>query len=301
MIGEPPLPRWPTRFCYRPAIDYEPGVTRRDPSPVIRVEGTYHVWYSKATVDPSGYSATVWHATSRDGLTWLEQSEALPAGAPDAWDGHGVFTPTTLLADGRYYLFYTAVPEPFDNDHGGPRGTPTAIGIAAADSPDGPWTRLGDPILRPGAVGTWDSHRVDDACLVARGGRYWLFYKGRELGRTPGQTKMGLAIAERPEGPYLKYPHNPVIDSGHEVCVWPHGPGIAALLAPVGPQGRTLQYAADGIHFAPVAKVQPPAAPGPFRADGYKDGVAPGITWGLCHDTSQERPFLLRFEVAVVG
>jgi len=32
-----------------PAIDYEPGVTRRDPSPVIKVGSLYYVWYSRST------------------------------------------------------------------------------------------------------------------------------------------------------------------------------------------------------------------------------------------------------------
>ena len=189
-------------------------------------------------VDPSGYHATVWYATSADGYRWVERGEAVGKGGAGQWDENGVFTPTVLTAEGRIYLFYTAVPKPFTNDRGGPKGTPTAIGVACADAPDGPWFKYdANPILRPGPPGAFDSHRVDDACLIVRGGRYWLYYQGRQAGQGPGQTKMGLAIAD----------------------------------APTGPQGSTVQYSADGLHFHQVSEVQPPSAPGPYRADAFQD------------------------------
>jgi len=287
-----------TEFTYRTAIPYEAGVSRRDPSPVLRVGSLYHVWYSKSTADPSGYAAGVFHATSGDGREWAEVGEAIPKGPEGAWDAHGVFTPTTLIAEGRYWLYYTAVPDPFDSDDGGPNATPTAIGVAVADTPDGPWRKFeGNPILRPGAEGEWDSMRVDDACLIVRGGRYWLYYKGRELRLAPAQTKMGLAVADAPVGPFVKHPANPLIHSGHEVCVWCHREGVAALVAPAGPQGGTVQYSTDGIHFTPRAKVRPPSAPGPFRTDGYADTpYGAGITWGLCQNHSRGWPFLQRFD-----
>ena len=286
-----------TEFQYRVAIGHEPGVSRRDPSPVIRVDDACYVWYSKSTVDPSGYCASVWYAWSPDGYDWHEAGEALPKGPDGAWDANGVFTPTILIADGRYYLFYTAVPKPFTNDNGGPAGTPTAIGVAEADSPRGPWAKFGgNPILRPGPPGQFDSHRVDDSCLVVRGGKYWLYYKGRELAKSPRETKMGLAIAEQPTGPYIKSALSPVIASGHEVCVWPHGHGVAALVAPTGPEGSTIQYSPDGLYFEVKARVQPPKAPGPYRADRYQDGPGPGITWGISHENQDGWPHLMRFD-----
>lgn len=290
-------------FSYSPALGPEEGVTRRDPSPVILVGDTYHVWYSRTESGPDGYSATVWTATSTDGHAWTERGEALGRGPVGAFDEHALFTPSILVARGRYYLFYTAVPEPFTNDGGGPGGTRTAIGLAAAESPAGPWIRLSDePVLRTSDdPDQFDSHRVDDSCLLVRDGRYWLYYKGRQMQRTPGQTRMGLAIAEAPEGPYVKCGHNPVLDSGHEVCVWPHGAGTGCLVAPVGPQGGTLQYGDDGIHFSRCADVTPPSAPGPFRPDlgganTPEDGAGPGITWGLCQQHGSPWPYLERFE-----
>ena len=293
-------------FTYSEAIPYQEGVSRRDPSPVVRIGGTYYVWYSRSTSDASGYGATVWYATSPDGKRWTERSEAVGRGPAGAFDEHGVFTPTVLVdrtgsgESERYFIYYTAVREPFDNDNGGPKGNPTAIGAAYADSPDGPWERTGaGPVIETSDdPDSFDSHRVDDACLIRRDGRFLLYYKGRQRGRTPAQTKMGLAVADRPEGPFTKYRDNPVIGSGHEVCVWPHGSGVAALMAPVGPDGRSLQYSEDGIRFHKVMEVDPPSAPGPYREDRWEEGPGPGITWGLCQDVRSrpDWPFLLRFD-----
>ncbi len=284
------------QFTYTDAIPYEKGVTRRDPSPVIKVNDLYYVWYSRTPVTPDGYTASVWYATSPDGYAWTEQGEAVPKGAAGAFDEHAAFTPTILVAAGKYYLFYTAVPEPFTNDNGGPNATRTAIGLAIADHPDGPWERLGTPVLRPSDDHEdFDSMRIDDTCLVVRDGRYWMYYKGRQQSHTPAETRMGLTIADEPTGPYVKVEENPVVNGGHEVCCWPHGDGVGALFCAVGPAGNTFQYSTDGIHFKRVADCVPPKAPGPYREDNFIDGAGPGIRWGIAMEPA-DWPYLVRFE-----
>jgi predicted GH43/DUF377 family glycosyl hydrolase len=284
-------------FSYSDAIPFEEGVTRRDPSPVILVDGTYYVWYSRTQDSPDGYSASVWFATSSDGKTWQEEGEALSKGTKGAFDEHAVFTPTILVAAGKYYLFYTAVPEPFMNDKGAAHGTRTAIGVAFSDSPRGPWLREPDPVLCPSNdPEDFDSMRVDDTCIVVREGQYWMYYKGRQRNHTPAETKMGLAIAKAPIGPYVKNGKNPVLDSGHEVCVWPHGGGVGCMVCNVGPQGNTLQYSDDGVHFQRITDAVPPKAPGPFRADKFMNGNGPGITWGISMKNHPRWPYLVRFD-----
>lgn len=284
-------------FTYSDALPFEKGVTRRDPSPVVDANGTYYVWYSRTQESADGYSASVWFATSHDGRSWREQGESLSKGPPGAFDEHAVFTPTILVVDRQYYLYYTAVPEPFTNDRGGPDGTRTAIGVASSGSPRGPWHRLADPVLRPGDdPAVFDSMRVDDACLIARGGAFWMYYKGRQMNHTPGETKMGLAVSKSPAGPYIKHQNNPVIDSGHEVCVWPHGKGVGCMVCHVGPQGNTIQHSHDGVHFRRVHDAVPPSAPGPFRADGFVDGLGPGVTWGISMQHHISWPYLVRFD-----
>ncbi len=106
-----------SEFRYTPILGgYEAGITRRDPSPVIKVGDLYYVWYTLSTEGPSGYFGEVWYATSPDGWEWTERGLAVETGGRGAWDENGVFTPSILVAEGRYYVFYTAVPKPFTTE-----------------------------------------------------------------------------------------------------------------------------------------------------------------------------------------
>jgi hypothetical protein len=288
-------------------LGYEKGVTRRDPSVVLEIDGRYHVWYSKnfdgRPRANSGFTASIFHAVSEDGSSWCEDGEALPKGEPGRFDACGVFTPTVFAWEGRIYMLYTAMPEAFLE---APETTPGAIGLAVADRPEGPWQRFEAPAIPCGdPPEAFDSLRVDDACVVLREGKIFAYYKGRAKGAKVGSTQMGLAIAEQAEGPYVKYPDNPVLNSGHEVCVWPHGEGVGCLVSPMGPQKNTLQYSEDGRRFRKIADATPPMAPGPFRKD-LSPGVATapgsaaseGITWGLAMvgERDSDWPYLIRFE-----
>jgi predicted GH43/DUF377 family glycosyl hydrolase len=279
MHSEPPL-------IERVAITgFEASATvmRRDPSDIILSGGRYYIWYTKGRV-AHGYDSTIWYATSADGLAWEEQGEALPRGPEGAWDAQSVFTPNILVAQNRYWLFYTAVPKPFIN--GGNRVTKTAIGVAVSDAPDGPWTKLDtNPILRPSDdPARFDSMRVDDTVLLVRGGRYWLYYKGRQWDRSWQETKLGVAIADQPQGPYVKYEKNPVVPAGHEVMVWPVGDSVMAMIN-IGPKpfGQSLQQAPDGVTFTKVQDLdRVPHAAGFYLPEAHTDsGKGRPPEWGL--------------------
>jgi hypothetical protein len=312
----PPAANYKLSFHYQPlkGLDPERGVTRRDPSDVLRWQGRYYVWYTKTDKSRSGYNATVWYAVSDDGHTWREAGEALGRGPQGAWDSYSVFTPNILEARGRFHLFYTAVkPTPgnadgiFENNN---TTDITAIGIAVAETPDGPFQRVdSNPVLEVSDVpGAFDSYRVDDACLLRRDGRYWLYYKGRSRAhgaRGPSQTRMGVAFADNPEGPYRKHARNPVTNGGHEVLVWPFQEGVMTLLSAAGESGRTLQYAPDGLAFSEVGRFgnDYPKAPGAYRPDAFAETDEPGqgIRWGISmnHGGGDFWPYLLRFEIEI--
>ena len=286
---------------YSPAqgIGPEKGVMRRDPSDIIKVGNLYYLWYSKGP-QAHGYNATIWYATSPDGYLWTEKGEALARGGVGSWDEQSVFTPNILVAEGKYWLFYTAVPKPFTNT--GNRVTKSAIGIACSDSPDGPWVKLpSNPVLKTSDdPSAFDSMRVDDACLLVREGKYWLYYKGRQWDNTPGNTKMGVAVAENPGGSYLKHTGNPVIAGGHEVLVWPFEKGVVAMVN-IGPKGirKTLQYAPDGLAFEKWSDLKMvPHAAGAYRPEAFTDsrtGTMP--EWGVQIGTRKGYlPFLERFD-----
>ena len=246
-------------------IGEEPGVMRRDPSDIIKVDDIYYVWYSKGTISP-GYDATVWYATSTDGHQWTEKGMSLGKGEAGTWDGASVFTPNILVAEGRYWLFYTGTSKKFGKGF----NPDSKIGIAVSDSPDGPWERLdSNPALsNSDDADQFDSHLVDDACLLVREGKYYFYYKGRQQGKSPAQTQMGLAIADQPQGPYVRHESNPVIPGNHEVLVWPQGSGVAAMIGTTGPKAITnsILYSKDGLEFSKTHKVKNgPWAGGMFR------------------------------------
>ncbi|MDF7825961.1 family 43 glycosylhydrolase [Pontiellaceae bacterium B12227] len=256
-------------------------ISRRDPSDVIKVGDLYYVWYSRGPVK-TGYNATVWYATSPNGVNWTEKGEAVGKSSEEgAWDEASVFTPNILVAEGRYWLFYTGI-----SKHMKVRPD-SKIGMAVSDSPDGPWEKLGtNPVLKNSDnPEDFDSHLVDDSCLIVRDGKYWLYYKGRQLGKSSRETQMGLAIADKPGGPYIRHEANPVIPGNHEVVVWPQGSGVCAMIGKVGPKNlvRTIQYAEDGINFSKTHDLSEEAfAGGTYRPEAFTDsnkGEAPG--WGV--------------------
>ena len=304
---------WFTAFRYAPVpgLGYERGITRRDPSCIIQVDGRYYVWYTRAAppCPPVGHErateswpavpwdlADLWYATSDDGYVWQEQGPAVIRGPRGSYDERSVFTPDVLAHDGRYYLVYQVTTAP---SH---RCTPESIAIAWADSPEGPWTKSAAPIVEPdesGEVderaqpeqatvkGTWDSLRVHDPALLFRDGRYWLYYKGEGIGFSNMESKWGVAVAENPLGPYTKSPLNPISNSGHEIMVWNYAGGVGGLLTRCGPEKNTIQFAADGINFEVKSTViAPPEAAGALRVDASASTEPlAGLSWGLSHVT----------------
>ena len=296
-------------FSYEPAVGLglEEGVCRRDPTSVITVGDLYYVWYTRSVGESHGYTgnpelkvwpwdfAEIWYATSPDGRSWTERGKAVGTGPAGEFDERSVFTPEILAHGGKYYLVYQAGRSPYVRRHH------ECVALSVADSPDGPWRRLPQPILNPERDGQWDGEEDDqfkvkrvgsfdsqnthDPCLMHYQGKFYLYYKGEQMGRLTQGSRWGVAIADAPEGPYMKSKFNPITNSGHETCVWHYAGGIAALLTSVGWEKNTIQWAPDGIHFEIKAHIcNPPYAAGPFRPDLPEiKGPLDGLRWGLCH------------------
>ncbi|TWT40668.1 glycoside hydrolase family 117 protein [Botrimarina hoheduenensis] len=301
------------------------GIVRRDPSAVIYAGGKYHVWYSRSTGVSHGFGSgdldaktfpwdhcDVWHATSDDGWHWTEQCVAIARGESGTYDDRSVFTPEVLAHDGKYYLVYQVVQSPYL------RRSYENVSIAVANSPDGPWEKLPGPVLSAAQDGEWDgdfdnrflvkakgsfdSHKTHDPTLMAYRGKFYLYYKGEPMGEEMfmggRETKWGVAIADRPEGPYVRSDYNPITNSGHEVCVWHYDGGIAAMLTTDGPERNTLQWAPDGLNFEIMAYIKgAPEANGLFRTPDHDKGPLEGLRWGLCHEVAEHSGYIRRFEV----
>lgn len=278
-------------------IGHQPGISRQDPSNVIKVGEEFFTWYTRRKTGVHPYASTVYYASSKDGIQWTEHGEALGKGKPGEWDSFGVITPYTAVVDGKYYLFYTgtSAAKPFRSRD--PDGTLRHIGIAVADNPRGPWRRFeGNPVISPDKE-AWDSLIVDDAHVIIRGGKCWLYYKGGHGTIRPDQTRWGLAVADKPTGPYVKSEHNPLI-GGHTVCVWPHRGGVAALVDSAGAERHTVQWSPDGIHFTRAAKIpRVHTGCGPYDPDAFTDTkYGRGITWGVAQHHDGRSLHLVRFD-----
>jgi beta-xylosidase len=288
-------------------IGHEKGCTRRDPSDVIKVGDTYHVYYTKVYGRAPGYWGTLWYATSTDeGYTWKEQGEILGLGDKNTFDSQATFTPNIIYANERYYLYYTGVKPTPGNKEGEFENNSTtditAIGVAVSDSPKGPFTRVvKEPILRVSVEPEkFDSYRVDDAVLLYRNGLYWLYYKGRSRGHGgggPAHTQMGVAFAKAPEGPFTKL-DQPLLPGSHEVMLWQEGTGVAALAS----LSHTFEYAPDGVDFLSdkigVKVSNRPNAPGVYRQDLTNPAIkGEGLNWGISMVHNGPEAYLIRYEV----
>jgi hypothetical protein len=279
---------------------------RRDPSDIIKVGGKYYIYYTKMiSPQTSGYWGTIWYATSEDeGYTWQEQGMAIGLGEEGTFDSHSVFTPNILSYKEKYYLYYTAVQPTPGNANGEFEGNSTndftAIGLAVAESPDGPFTKVeNNPVLTISKDSAdFDSYRIDDAALLVKDSKIWLYYKGRSIiyGKTgPRHTKMGVAFAENPEGPFMKH-HEPIIDKGHEVLIWSQNGGIASLAS----LSKSIHFAKDGLHFTAFQEnlSNIPMAPGLYRPELEEGNVIqkfPG--WGISMVQKKGVAYLVRFEM----
>jgi len=288
-------------------IGHEKGVTRRDPSDVIKVGDAYYVYYTKIYGRSPGYWGTLWYATSTDeGYSWTERGEILGLGKQHTFDSQATFTPNILYAKGRYYLYYTGVkPTPGNQNNEFENNSSTditAIGVAVSSSPDGPFTRISDdPILTVSIEPEkFDSYRVDDAALLYRNGLYWLYYKGRSRvhGRGgPAHTQMGTAFSKDPKGPFTKY-DKPLLPGSHEVMLWQQGTGVTVLAS----LNNTFEYAPDGIDFLSnklgVKVNGRPYAPGVFRQDLTDPTIrGEGLKWGISMVNNRDEAYLIRYKV----
>ncbi|MFB9292680.1 glycoside hydrolase family 117 protein [Persicitalea jodogahamensis] len=292
-------------------LAYEEGVVRRDPSAIIKANGKYYVWYTKSVGPTQGFAGDVeedkvfpwdrsdiWYATSEDGWTWKEEGMAVGRGPKGTYDARSIFTTEIMEWEGKYYLCYQVVESPYNVR------VKENISLAWADSPDGPWTKSKEPIVRTADNGVWkgneqnrflvekkgdfDSHKVHDPCILPYKGKFYLYYKGEQMGEeiTFGgrQIRHGVAIADNPLGPYVKSPYNPISNSGHEICVWPYNGGIASLITTDGPEKNTIQWAPDGINFSIMASIKDaPHAIGLNRTADVEKEPTEILRWGLTH------------------
>jgi predicted GH43/DUF377 family glycosyl hydrolase len=161
---------------------------------VVLVAGTLLNFYS-------GFDGRTWHtglATSPDGLSWQKQGRVLSPD-PAGWEGAYIAANGSAAHDGQRFLYWYQA---------GERG---ATRIAFASSSDGKdWRKHPEPVLWPGATGTWDEAAVGDPYVFSCSGIHYLFYLGQNR---RGLQRLGVARSS--DGiHWQKSSQNPILEVG---------------------------------------------------------------------------------------
>lgn len=299
-----------TNFKYSKfkGFEYNDGdgtVSRRDPSKIIKVNNKYYVWYTKRQTKcpPIGADkasqcddsipstdwdlSEIWYATSNDGFEWKERGVAVKRPEKPNVGYRSVSTPDILVWKNKYYLYYQSFSEP-----SGLKGDYCPVSMSYSDSPDGPWTHLNKEIIPNGEKGEWDQFAIHDPYPLVHNNKIYIYYKSSFNRPDKLWIAQGLAMSDSPEGPFVKHPLNPLLNSGHETILFPFKEGVASIQVQDGMEHNTIQYAKDWVNFEIASVVYlPPIAAGPFIPDAFRDtGNGKGIEWGACHFTAIGEP-----------
>lgn len=192
-------------------------------------DGLYHMFYSRW---PRKYDwawvtdSEIAHATSKSPFgPWKFSDVTLSRRGDEYWDGWCTHNPTIHKFDGKYYLYYMGNrgDKKIMKDQNNPKWDTRInwvhrnnqrIGVAVADSPNGPWKRFDKPVMDISPDSTAMDHLMTSNPSVCKGpnGEYLMVYKGVGLEYplpNGGPVVHCVAKATSPTGPFKKYP-NPV-------------------------------------------------------------------------------------------
>lgn len=201
-------------------------------SSVIKGEdGRYHLFYSRW---PKKYTFLAWlthsevaHAVSDSPSgPWTYQETVLKSRGRGYWDAIAVHNPKIKFFEGKYYLYYCST-NMGDEDYSEEDLIEIArvgykhpnwkkylrpnqrTGVAVAESLDGPWKRMDQPLIEPS--GPITTLTVNPAITQGKDGRYYLIVKGDKPNETRFIRNQAIAVSSSPTGPFSMQP-NPVID-----------------------------------------------------------------------------------------
>lgn len=194
-------------------------------------DGLYHMLYSRWPKNIGWEWVTyseIAHAVSDSPFGPFKHKDvALADRGAEYWDGLCTHNPTVYNFGGKYYLYYMGntgdkkiVSTPGKAKLNWMHRNNQRIGVAVADSPNGPWKRSDKPVLdiaygddtAPDALMTSNP----SVCQMADG-RILMVYKavGKKY-KMPfgGPVVHMVAIADSPTGPFKKYPNPVFLEEG---------------------------------------------------------------------------------------
>lgn len=235
----------------------EPGYTIWGSSPIIDTKGYVHLfvarWPARLKVNPGwkSHSEIAHYVADNPEGPFRFSDIALTGTGRETWDKYGAHNPAIHKVGEKYYLFYIANNNPNHPDHPANQ----CIGLAISESLFGPWKRIGKDglILKPPTNKKYWNYKATNgvnnpAFLQHPDGGYFLYFKSEG-------GKMGVAIAQNPEGPYVQLPfpvtqNNRAVEDGYafvmdsKIClITTDNHGL------IEKGGGILWESEDGIHF----------------------------------------------------
>ncbi|HSG67596.1 MAG TPA: hypothetical protein VK994_02740, partial [Bacteroidales bacterium] len=169
--------------------------------PCIVHDGTiFHLFYDGAL----GWAENVGHATSTDGSNFTKDpaNPVLTIGSPGSWDDTQVFpmSGSVIYENNTFKMWFG----------GGNASNVWQVGYATSN--DGTnWTKhSGNPVLSPGAAGSWDDYSVIPGTVYHDGSILYLWYSG-----CTEENRWRVGLATSSDGIiWEKNPCCPVLDFG---------------------------------------------------------------------------------------
>ncbi|CAA6691634.1 MULTISPECIES: glycoside hydrolase family protein [unclassified Lentimonas] len=190
-------------------------------SPVIGPEGKTHLFVSRWPI-AEGFGAWLTHceiaryeSESPEGPFVFQEVVATGTGE-GGWEHQSPHNPNIQKVGDRYALVYIAN----RGGQGKARVATQQIGMMIADHPAGPWKKVGSDGLilsPPDDPNIWSYQSTvgvnNPALFVHPDGRFYLYYKAMKQGDV---RRMGLAIADQLEGPYV-FQEEPLTSNATEI------------------------------------------------------------------------------------
>ena len=176
----------------KPEIPSSPRFPGADP---FVFEADHAWWLITSHEAPDGRFLPLYRST--DLANWTFVRGAVEAGPqPGSWNRRNFWAPEVLVHGGRFYCYYTAMPE------GTPGNVGNRVGLAVADRPDGPYEDCG-VVIPHGSI--------DGSPFIDASGQPWILFTtehGNSLRLPPGQIGIHrlhprLHAVSDPENPVM--------------------------------------------------------------------------------------------------
>ncbi len=133
--------------------------------------------------------AAIGLATSADGFTFTKSvSNPIFLADGSGFDAHAVSDARILIDNSLWIMYYSAQSAPIS----GPGNT---ICRATADNPEGPWTRLENPVLSVGVSGEWDDGFMVPNTVLRIDTGYIMYYSAGNMNFPNGTWQIGMATS----------------------------------------------------------------------------------------------------------